>query len=375
VPPVGGEAFGTPPGVPPVGGEPFASSPARPAGTGESFPQPPADRPGRREPADRSAPVPARGGRGRPAPAGTGARTASRRSAHRARRAARRRNIAVAVAVVSGLVVLPLVLWYALGPGDGTTTDADGQASETPGSTAGAPAPGPSRAGSGSPAQDTLRGRLRNAASRLCVGVVGGKAALGAETELTTCSQEPSQQWAYETDGLLRNGADPALCLDSHLGYSVRLSSCPHVSEPGGRDVRYDLTAQGAFVPRFDQDLALTPAATDGAGSLVLKTRANTATQRWAIDRSQPGLRLERVDWGGNGALPTAPPTPAAPPPATPRTTPSAPTSPSPRPTPTESYPPDACSPYGYPCQDGGQHRRDGWPGRGSGYGDGYGGR
>ncbi|MRT44529.1 hydrolase, partial [Xylella fastidiosa subsp. multiplex] len=52
----------------------------------------------------------------------TGGRAASRRSAHKAARraAARRRNLAAAVVTVSGLIVLPLVLWSVLGSGDGS---------------------------------------------------------------------------------------------------------------------------------------------------------------------------------------------------------------------------------------------------------------
>ncbi|MGX1567895.1 RNA polymerase sigma factor, partial [Streptomyces sp. NPDC055509] len=47
-----------------------------------------------------------------PGPDAVGPRTASRRSAHKAaRRAARRRNLTVGILTVSGLVVLPLVLW------------------------------------------------------------------------------------------------------------------------------------------------------------------------------------------------------------------------------------------------------------------------
>ncbi|MBY8869448.1 ricin-type beta-trefoil lectin domain protein [Streptomyces sennicomposti] len=234
----------------------------------------------------------------------TGSATgAGGRSARRsARRAARNRNLAIAAATVSGLVVLPLAVWSALGSGDGAAPAAGGRpsGSAAPSGTA-SPAPAPTWAGTGAAGKTTLRGRLHNAASGLCVGIVGGKAVAGAETELAKCSAQPGQQWAYETDGLLRSGAAPGLCLDSHLGYSVQLAPCVAAGAPGGRNIRYDFTLQGTLVPRFDQDLALTPAATDGAGALVLKTRAKTDTQRWSIDTPSTDLQMEVANWAAHG--------------------------------------------------------------------------
>ncbi|WP_258056051.1 RICIN domain-containing protein [Streptomyces sp. Ru62] len=232
------------------------------------------------------------------APGGGGVEpaVASSRSALRAARRARRRNLALAVLTVSGLVVLPLALWSAFGSDGGPAPGAAGTPSRTPGGDAASP--GPSWAGRNAPDQDTLRGRLRNLASGLCVGVVGDKAVRGAETELTDCSAAPTQQWTYETDGLLRSAAAPDLCLDSHLGYSVRLAPCTATGK-AARDLHYDFTLQGTLVPRSDQELALTPAATDGSGALVLKTRAAGTAQRWAIDTAHPDLRMENVDWDG----------------------------------------------------------------------------
>ncbi|MGX4687962.1 ricin-type beta-trefoil lectin domain protein [Streptomyces sp. JNUCC 63] len=312
-----------------------------------------------------------------PASAGAGVRSRAggRRVAQKAaRRAARQRNLAIAVAMVSGLVVLPLVLWAVLGSGDGTTaTGADGRPSGAPGS--GPPSAGPSRVGAAG--KTTLRGRLHNVASGLCVGVVGKKAVEGAETGLTNCSSSHDQQWVYETDGLLRSGAAPGLCLDSRPGYSVRLAPCTGPSGPGAKDIRYDFTLQGTLVPRFDQDLALTPAATDGGGALVLKIRAKSDTQRWAMDTFRPDPQMEVVNWGSDGGSSDrallAPPTPgpsvsakqAAPPaPATtaPRTTPQ-PTVTSAGPTPT-----DSCDAYDRSCSRD-HDRRHRHPGGGYGRG------
>ncbi|MEU5599352.1 RICIN domain-containing protein [Streptomyces sp. NPDC020298] len=308
---------------------------------------------------------------------GPSARSANRRSALRAARRVRRRNLAVAVATVSGLVVLPLVLWTVLGSGDGAAPVASGKDAGKPNS--GSATTNPSWVGSGQTAKGALRGRLHNIASGLCVGIVGKKAVKGAETELTTCSSAASQQWTYDTDGLLRNDADPGLCLDSHLGYSVQLAPCTAAT---GTNLRYDFTLQGALVPRGQQDLALAPAATDGAGALVVKTRADSDVQRWAMDTSKTDLQMQNVNWDADSTPLTTSPTPApAAPKSAPRTpspepTPSA-TPSSARPTPSSTGSTDMCAYNPYYCDwDGnGQYGGGGWGHGGyGGYGSGHGG-
>ncbi|MEU9445703.1 ricin-type beta-trefoil lectin domain protein [Streptomyces sp. NPDC048304] len=297
---------------------------------------------------------------------GPGDAVPSGRSALRAARArrARRRNVALAVVTVSGLVALPLVLWSVLGSGDGAGPAGGGAASPAPGKGAGSP----SWAGANPAGQGVLHGRLRNLGSGLCVGVVGKKAAKGAETELAACSATPAQQWTYETDGLLRSSAAPELCLDSHLGYSVRLAPCSATGE-AARNIRYDFTLQGALIPRWNQDLALTPAATDGSGALVVKDRAPGAAQRWSVDAAKTDLQMQNVNWDSDST-----PSPAG----TSRRTTSTPRAsrttspPAPKPTATGSGPSatpsatsDPCSAYPYFC---------GWGGGGyGGYGDGGG--
>ncbi|MDQ0746282.1 DNA-directed RNA polymerase specialized sigma24 family protein [Streptomyces africanus] len=314
-----------------------------------------------------------------------GSRTAARRSAHKAaRRTARRRNLTVSILTVSGLVVIPLVLWSLGNSGEGPQQAGAGRPSETPGSGAGEPTGDPSWVGSGDAEKGALRGRLHNVDSGLCVGVEGAKAVEDAEAELTPCSSAAAQQWTYETDGLLRNGAAPGLCLDSHLGYSVRLAPCTGASQPDSRNIRYDFTLQGALVPRWNQDLALAPAATDGSGALVLKTRADDEDQRWAIDTSKADLQMEAVNWHAAAPAPRPTPTPTPTPSKTPTATPTPSATPSAaRPTPTGAAPTDsACDRYGYPCDGDGQYGYPGYgypgygyPGYGyPGYGYGYGG-
>ncbi|MCK8433316.1 hydrolase [Streptomyces sp. D2-8] len=315
-----------------------------------------------------------------PGPRPEGHRAAARRSAHKAaRRAARRRNLTAGILTVSGLVVLPLVLWSIGDSGDGAPSGADRSAEEAPDSGAGEANGDPSSAGAGNAEKGTLRGRLHNVASDLCVGIDGNKAVEGGEAELTTCSADAAQQWTYETDGLLRNGAAPDLCLDSRLGYSVRLAPCAGASRPDPKNIRYDFTLQGALVPRWDQDVALAPAATDGSGALVVKARADDEVQRWVIDTSKADLRMEAVNWSAAAPAPrpTPEPTPTPTPSKTPEPapTPSA-TSSAPQPAPSSPAATDSsCYRYGYYCDADGQYGNPGHGYPGYGYGHGGGGR
>ncbi|MFG2576554.1 ricin-type beta-trefoil lectin domain protein [Streptomyces sp. NPDC048481] len=229
------------------------------------------------------------------------------RSAQKAARRARRRNLTAAVLTVSGIVVLPLVVWAALGSGEDTGAVADNEAVKAPAAGAGKATDGPSWAGSGDDARGAMRGRLHNAASGLCIGIAGGKPADDAEAVLAACSSAPGQQWSYEPDGLLRSAADAGLCLDSRLGYSVRLGPCAGTGRPEPENVRYDFTLQGTLVPRSGQNLALAPAATDGSGALVLKNRADSAAQRWVIDTSKPDAQMQIVNWGADSTADAAP--------------------------------------------------------------------
>lgn len=386
---------GTYPGPAGQGGEVFPDPVALAGAVGESFTDPggpaavppPLARPEGVAPAAGTARTPAHADVSvppAPAPRGPrpeGPRTAARRSAQKAaRRTARRRNLTAGVLTVSGLVVLPLVLWSTGNSGDGAPAGADRPTGEAPDSDAGEASRDPSWADAGDAEKGALRGRLHNVSSGLCVGIDGKKAVAGGEAELTTCSADAAQQWTYETDGLLRNGAAPDLCLDSQLGYSVRLAPCAGASRPDPKNIRYDFTLQGALVPRSDQDLALTPAATDGSGALVLKARTDDEVQRWVIDTSKADLRMKVVNWNAAVPAPRPTPTPTPTPSKTPEPTPTpSATSPAPQPTPSSPAATDPpCYHYGYYCDSDGQYGNPGYgyPGYGYGYGGyGHGGR
>ncbi|MET8827229.1 RICIN domain-containing protein [Streptomyces sp. NPDC004610] len=138
--------------------------------------------------------------------------------------------------------------------------------------------------------------RLHHVATGACLAV-RGTAETGAGTELAECSTAPAQQWAYEADGLLRSVAAPELCLDSHADAGVViLGTCVDARSDRAADVRYDLTAQGELLPRWDDRLALAPTTGDLAADLVVKVRDGSDTQRWHTDAPSSGSGSLSID-------------------------------------------------------------------------------
>jgi hypothetical protein len=270
----------------PVGGEPLVD----PADGHQ-----PVTAPGPAAPAEAGTTAAPGTGPRRPAHTVLGPRSAA---AHKApRRSPQRRQIALAAGVVSALVFLPLVVWSGARSGGGGSGT---------GTASGTPSPGARASASGSPSwigaaadvpTGAFEGRLRNQDSGLCIGLDGEKAVAGAEAVLVSCTSSVTQQWAYQTDGLLRSVAAPGLCLDSHLGYSVQLAACAGQARPETKNVRYDFTLQGAIIPRWNQDLALTPASPSTGAGLVVKPRTEDGSRRWLADTSN-SPRMQSVNWG-----------------------------------------------------------------------------
>ncbi|MGW0998564.1 RICIN domain-containing protein [Streptomyces sp. NPDC002520] len=187
--------------------------------------------------------------------------------------------------------LLATVLAVAVWPdgGDGiapvaTTGAAPGTDASSPSASATAPAPG--TAGLPSAGRPT---RLGNAGTGLCLDIKGTPQ-VGTGTALGACSSARTQQWTYDADGLLHSAADPALCLDSHADAGVViLGTCADPGTRRGDDVRYDLTAQGELLPRWDRTLALAPAGDRPGADLVVKVRDRSADQRWQTGTPSPG--------------------------------------------------------------------------------------
>ncbi|MFF3242158.1 ricin-type beta-trefoil lectin domain protein [Streptomyces sp. NPDC002870] len=199
--------------------------------------------------------------------------------------------------IVTGLLVVAAVvteLWpdddSHAGPAvpSGSVTAVPAPGSQLPSS----PAPQPSQPSTTSAALPTgpLNTRLRNIAAALCLDIRDRRAQLDAEATMAPCSSAVTQQWVYENDGLLRSAAAPELCLNSHeLDGVAVLGACADRSADNAADVRYDLTIQGDVIPRWNDGLAVVPAAAEAGAPVVVKIRDGSEAQRWAPDNVAAG--------------------------------------------------------------------------------------
>ncbi|MFB7507467.1 RICIN domain-containing protein [Streptomyces broussonetiae] len=209
---------------------------------------------------------------------------------------------------VASAVLLATVLVVGMWPDGGDGTDPVASTGAAPG-TAGPAAPGSATAPGTTGLPTAGRpARLRNAAADLCLDIKGTPKA-GAGAVMAVCSSALTQRWTYDTDGLLRSAADSGLCLDSHADAGVViLGTCAEEDSERSADVRYDLTAQGELLPRWDRTLALAgPGGTPGA-DLVVTVRDRSAGQRWVTDAASasPGS-LSTAGSGGPFAQPGGP--------------------------------------------------------------------
>ncbi|MGW7256733.1 RICIN domain-containing protein [Streptomyces sp. NPDC054834] len=189
----------------------------------------------------------------------------------------------------AGLLATVLAISLLPDGGDGTdpvaSTGASGARDTAPG-TGSRATPGTSASPPGTAElPNATRGtRLRNAAAGLCLDT-DGRPRAGGSVLLAVCSSAATQQWTYETDGLVRSAADPDLCLDSHADAGVVvLGTCADEKADRGDDVRYDLTVQGELLPRWDETLALAGAGEDAGADIVVKVRDSSTGQRWLTD-------------------------------------------------------------------------------------------
>ncbi|MFD3487297.1 RICIN domain-containing protein [Streptomyces sp. NPDC058665] len=148
---------------------------------------------------------------------------------------------------------------------------------------------------------------LRSADADLCLDLRDTRPTAGSEATLAICSSSArTQLWMYEEDGLLRNGADQDLCLNSRtVDGSLILSPCTDPPAENATDVRYDLTVQGHVIPRWDDSLAVVPTTPVAGTSVVTKTRDESTLQNWSTGAAPDSPRSLPVV-GGREAAPSA---------------------------------------------------------------------
>ncbi|MDX3643957.1 RICIN domain-containing protein [Streptomyces sp. MB09-02B] len=149
------------------------------------------------------------------------------------------------------------------------------------------PTPTPSTS---SPATSTVlpvppeSGRLRNAAADLCMDVPGTRPERGAEVTLSTCSNASTQRWTYLDDGLLRNLAEPDLCLDAGGDDEVLDLELCASSGDVSFGLRFELSPEGELFPRDEGNLVIAPASPEAGTLLVASPRNGEAEQRWLVE-------------------------------------------------------------------------------------------
>lgn len=170
------------------------------------------------------------------------------------------------------------------GPGQQPPTDSDGVP------------PGP------------LRTTLRSAEADLCLDLRDTRPTMGSEATLAICSTSAqTQQWLYEEDGLLRNGADQDLCLNSRtVDGSLVLAPCTEPTADNAADVRYEVTVQGHVIPRWNDSLAVVPTTPEAGTSVVAKTRDESTLQNWLTDVTPNSPRSLPIVGGDRATVPPA---------------------------------------------------------------------
>ncbi|MEU0692680.1 RICIN domain-containing protein [Streptomyces niveus] len=185
------------------------------------------------------------------------------------------------------------------------------------GSESGTVSPDPGSQGVSGPGQEpptgsaglppgALRTALRSADADLCLDLRDTRPRAGSEATLAICSSSAqTQQWLYEEDGLLRNGAESELCLNSHtVDGSLVLWPCTDSAAPNAADVRYDLTVQGHVIPRWDDSLAVVPTAPTAGTSVVSKIRDESTLQNWSTDTAPDSPKSLPVVGEGRATAP-----------------------------------------------------------------------
>ncbi|MFJ2558933.1 MULTISPECIES: RICIN domain-containing protein [unclassified Streptomyces] len=155
--------------------------------------------------------------------------------------------------------------------------------------------------------------RLRNAADGLCLDIRDARPRRGAATTMATCSSAGTQQWSYEDDGLLRSAAEPELCLNSRGVDGVAVLGRCATRPARAADVRYDLTVQGTLIPRWQDDLAVTPVSRDADADVVVRPRDGSPGQRWLADRVATTTGSRPITESPPASAPGTDPPPRAP--------------------------------------------------------------
>ncbi|GFH34067.1 RICIN domain-containing protein [Streptomyces pacificus] len=213
----------------------------------------------------------------------------TRRPRHRPRRGARVAGAVAAVAAVS----VPLLLiaerqsGEAPGPGRGRV-DARPAAPAAPASPTGATT-GPARPETGStpPPGDLVYGRIVHAGSGLCLDIEDGLIVKRGGTVAAGCTQAPTQRWALDAQGRLRNLHDSTFCLKADGdGSEVGVRPCDSDSPEKLDKMTFLVEPVGPILPKTDPKVALVPDPdwVENPRPLALRALTGSTDQNWTVE-------------------------------------------------------------------------------------------
>lgn len=204
-------------------------------------------------------------------------RTTPRPTRKRRPRAGRRGTKLVVAGIAAGSAAVAAVLVVT-----GTSSD---EAAPVPGEQLPTPTPSSSSpaAATGLPVSPES-GRLRNAGADLCMDVPGSPPERGAEVTLSPCSTSSTQRWTYLRSGLLRNVAEPDLCLDAGGDDEVLDLELCDSSGDLSFGLRFELSPEGQLFARDEGNLVIAPASPEAGTILVPSPRNGEAEQRWLVE-------------------------------------------------------------------------------------------
>ncbi|MEV6400363.1 ricin-type beta-trefoil lectin domain protein [Streptomyces sp. NPDC051907] len=144
------------------------------------------------------------------------------------------------------------------------------------------PDPKPTPTPTADPSPDAPRTELRNAATGQCLSPADDVPAPRQTVVSRRCTGVDSQRWILGADALVRNGADPGLCLGPLAGDSVLLLPCDGDSRIDPRqDLRVEWNFRGELTPYAARHLVIAPVPSTGADPVALEPRDGTPSQTW----------------------------------------------------------------------------------------------
>lgn len=114
--------------------------------------------------------------------------------------------------------------------------------------------------------------------------VPGSPPERGAEATLSPCSTSSTQRWTYLENGLLRNLAEPDLCLDAGGDDEVLDLELCDSSGDVSFGLRFELSPEGQLFTRDKGNLVIAPASPEAGTILVPSPRNGEAEQRWLVE-------------------------------------------------------------------------------------------